>query len=96
MFKHHDCDVSSSSSEESSSSLGGIDVEMVKKAFEDPFKSLLERLRNKKCGMWEHCKYIYKYKFCLFFVRQHLHVIEGPSCKITGGIEIVCISKNYI
>uniref|UniRef100_A0A0R3S1A1 DUF1768 domain-containing protein n=1 Tax=Elaeophora elaphi TaxID=1147741 RepID=A0A0R3S1A1_9BILA len=51
--RHHDRDVSSYSSEESSSSLGEIDVEMVKKAFEDPFKSLLERLRNKKCGMWE-------------------------------------------
>ncbi|EFO27300.1 hypothetical protein LOAG_01183 [Loa loa] len=51
--RHHNCDVSSSSSDESSSSSSEIDVEVVKKAFEDPFKSLLERLRNKKCGMWE-------------------------------------------
>ncbi|CAG9534993.1 unnamed protein product [Cercopithifilaria johnstoni] len=51
--RHHDSDVSSCSSEESSSSLGEIDVEVAKKASEDPFKSLLERLRNKKCGLWE-------------------------------------------
>ncbi|VDK68262.1 unnamed protein product [Onchocerca ochengi] len=51
--RHHDCDNSSSSSEESSSSMGDVDVEVIKKAFEDPFKSLLERLRNKKCGLWE-------------------------------------------
>ncbi|KAL3985054.1 hypothetical protein ACH3XW_37050 [Acanthocheilonema viteae] len=50
---HHDCDINSYSSEESSSSLGEIDAEVVRKTFEDPFKSLLERLRNKKCGMWE-------------------------------------------
>ncbi|VDO27652.1 unnamed protein product [Onchocerca flexuosa] len=52
---HHDCDITSSSSEESSSSMQDVDVEMIKKAFEDPFKSLLERLRNKKCGVWEQC-----------------------------------------
>ncbi|VDM19446.1 unnamed protein product [Wuchereria bancrofti] len=51
--RHNSCDVNSSSSEESSSSLDEINVEVVKKAFEDPFKSLLERLRSKKCGMWE-------------------------------------------
>ncbi|KAM3717388.1 N-glycosidase [Dirofilaria immitis] len=52
---HHDCNVSSSSSEETSSSMGDVDIEIVKKTFEDPFKSLLKRLRNKKCGMWEQC-----------------------------------------
>ncbi|VDK81540.1 unnamed protein product [Litomosoides sigmodontis] len=51
---HHDCDVSSYSSEESSSSQCEMDLGE-KKAFEDPFRSLLERLRSKKCGMWEQC-----------------------------------------
>lgn len=57
MFKHHNYDVSSSSSEESPSSSGEMDVGVVKKSFGDPFKSLLERLRNKKCGSWDQRKY---------------------------------------
>ncbi|VDO37889.1 unnamed protein product [Onchocerca flexuosa] len=51
--RYRDCGISLSGSEESSNSMRCTDVEMIKKAFEDPFKSLLERLRNKKCGMWK-------------------------------------------
>uniref|UniRef100_A0A8R1TMM5 NADAR domain-containing protein n=1 Tax=Onchocerca volvulus TaxID=6282 RepID=A0A8R1TMM5_ONCVO len=51
--RYYDCDISSSSSEESSNSMEDIDVDVMKKVFEDPFKSLLEKLRNKKCDVWK-------------------------------------------
>ncbi|VDN05359.1 unnamed protein product [Thelazia callipaeda] len=52
----HDRGSSFSDSDHSSISTKEASVVGVKKAHSDPFKNLLERLRSKRCGMWEHCK----------------------------------------
>lgn len=52
-FKQRQRNVSSSVDEESTSAAEGTLDEEVKKVATDPFRSLLEKLRRKQCGMWE-------------------------------------------